>query len=329
MSAPIHPQNVIALVWDFDKTLIPGFMQDPIFVEFSIDAAQFWLEVNALPDYYRRFGVNVNPDNAYLNHLISYVVHGQMPHLTNAKLKELGAKIVFHPGLPDFFPYLSKVLSQVPDADRFDLRLEHYIVSAGLRQMIEGSAIRPFVEDIWASEFIETCAPPGFDPDVTLKLDENAQPAPHYPFLENGIMQIAVAYDNTSKTRALFEINKGSNKNSAIDVNASMRPEDRRVPFENMIYIADGPSDVPAFSVVRHNNGTAFAVYDDNQPQSLEQADNLRREGRVDHFGLTDYRPESATAQWLSLRVKQIALRIIEQRREALKKSVGIVPRHI
>ena len=327
MPTPIHPQNVIALVWDFDRTLIPGFMQDPIFREYGIDAAQFWREVNALPAYYKRLGINVSPDNAYLNHLITYTAHGHMPRLTNSKLRELGARIEFHPGLPDFFPHLQKVLGQVPDADRFELHLEHYIVSAGLREMIDGSAIRPFVEDIWASEFIEAPAHPGFDPDATLDLDESKSAASLFPV--EGISQIAVAYDNTSKTRALFEINKGSNKNSAIDVNATMRREDRRVPFENMIYIADGPSDVPAFSVVRHNGGTAFAVYDDDQPQSLEQADNLRKEGRVDHFGPADYRLESSTARWLSLRVRQIATAIIEQRRETLKKNVGTVPRHL
>jgi hypothetical protein len=328
MAAPIHPQNVIALVWDFDKTLIPGFMQDPIFNEYAIDKEQFWKEVNALPAYYKRLGVNVNPDNVYLNHLITYAVHGKMPQLTNAKLRELGSSVVFHPGLPDFFPHLQKLLAEVPDADRFELRLEHYIVSAGLKEMIEGSAIRPFVEDIWASEFIETSAYPGFDPDDTLDLDASAKRVPPYPLPEDGISQIAVAYDNTSKTRALFEINKGSNKNSAIDVNATMRAEDRRVPFENMIYIADGPSDVPAFSVVRHSGGTAFAVYDDNEPLGLEQADRLRKEGRVDHFGPADYRPESATARWLSLRVRQIAAAIIEQRRDALKKNLGAAPKH-
>ena len=96
--------------------------------------------------------------------MINYVAHGQMPRLTNAKLRELGSRIVFYPGLPGLFPQLQKTLSLVPDADRFELRLEHYIVSAGLRAMIEGSAIRQYVEDIWASEFIEGPAYPGFDP---------------------------------------------------------------------------------------------------------------------------------------------------------------------
>ena len=327
MPPPIHQQNVIALVWDFDKTLIPGFMQDPVFREYGIDDAQFWREVNALPAHYRKAGVTVSPDNAYLNHMITYAVHGRMPQLTNARLRELGAGIVFYPGLPGFFPYLQGVLKEVADADKFDLRLEHYIISAGLRELVLGSAIQPYVDGVWASEFIETPANPGFDSNAVDPPDGGPPAAPLFPM--GGISQIAVAYDNTSKTRALYEINKGSNKNPAIDVNATMRPEDRRVPFENMIYIADGPSDVPAFSVIRENKGTAYAVYDDESPSSLEQADNLRRDGRVDHFGPADYRPESSTARWLSLRVRKIAETIIGQRRDALKKNVGTAPRHL
>jgi len=336
MSMPLHPQNVIALVWDFDKTLIPGYMQDPIFEEYGVDAGVFWNEVNALPAYCLRFGVHMHPDNSYLNHLLTYVHHGKMPNLTNAKLRALGARIRFHPGLPDFFQSLKDELARVPEALRFDLKLEHYIVSTGLREMIEGSAIRPFVDGIWASEFLESPPPPGFDPHATLSLDEEHRTDQLFPV--HGISQIAVAYDNTSKTRALFEINKGSNKLPDIDVNARMRPEDRRVPFQHMVYIADGPSDVPAFSVLRQAGGTAYAVYpaDKSTPrssqesrQSLEQVERLRRDGRVDHFGPADYRPESPTADWLTMRVRQIALDIITERRAALKERVGVAPSHL
>ena len=318
---------MIALVWDFDMTLIPGVMQEPIFREYGIDGDQFWREVNALPEYYRRRGINVNPDNAYLNHLITYAAHDRLGRLTNAKLRELGAKIEFYQGLPEFFPYLQRVLGEVHDADRFELHLEHYVVSAGLKEMIMGSAIEPYVDGVWASEFIEAPAQPDFDPDATLDLGGRERGEELFPVEK--ISQIAIAYDNTSKTRALFEINKGSNKNPVIDVNATMRPEDRRVPFENMIYIADGPSDVPAFSLIRANRGTAFAVYDCGDAKGLEQADTLRKDGRVDYFGIADYRVESPTAQWLCMRVRQIAKTIIEQRREALKKSVGTAPKHL
>ncbi len=326
MSAPLHPQNVIAIIWDFDKTLIPGYMQDPIFAEFGIDGSAFWREVNALPTFFRKAGVNVHPDTCYLNHLLTYVHHGRMAGLTNARLRELGARIAFHQGLPGCLEALREEALKVPDAGRFELKLEHYIVSTGLREMIEGSAIRPHVEGIWASEFIESPPPPGYDaaacPEVSVA-------APDGLFQLNGISQIAVAYDNTSKTRAIFEINKGSNRDAGIDVNATMRGDDRRVPFRHMIYVADGPSDVPAFSVIRQNGGTAYAVYDEASEASLEQVERLRRDGRIDHFGPADFRPGSPTARWLGLRVRQIASAIIDQRRGALKERVGTAPRHL
>ena len=326
MTAPLHPQNVVAIIWDFDKTLIPGYMQDPVFQEFGIDGGAFWREVNALPAFFHQAGVNVHPDTCYLNHLLTYVHHGRMPGLSNARLRELGSRIPFHQGLPDCLDLLKAEAARVPDAGRFDLKVEHYIVSTGLREMIEGSAIRPYVEGIWASEFIEAPPAPGYD---TSSAPEVSGGGGSGLFEVGGISQIAVAYDNTSKTRAIFEINKGSNRDGSIDVNATMRPEDRRVPFRHMIYVADGPSDVPAFSVIRQNGGTAYAVYDEASEASLEQVERLRRDGRIDHFGPADYRAGSPTARWLGLRVRQITAAIVEQRKEALKERVGRAPRHL
>lgn len=325
MSA-IHPQNVIALIWDFDKTLIPGYMQDPIFGAYNVDGPSFWREVNALPGYFSHLGVNVHPDTAYLNHLLTYAQHGPMAGLTNARLRELGREIRFHQGLPELFPALREELKEVPEADRFELHLEHYIVSTGLKEMIEGSAIRPFVDGIWASEFIETPPQPGFNPRSTPSASTQQDGAlfPPHP-----ITQIAVAYDNTSKTRALFEINKGSNKDRDIDVNATMKAEDRRVPFQHMIYIADGPSDVPAFSVLKQNGGLAYAVYDDARADSLQQVERLREDGRVHHYGPADYRLGSPTSKWLGLKVRQIAEGIVARKKAALKEQVGRAPRHL
>jgi hypothetical protein len=283
--------------------------------------------VNALPAYFARQGIKMHPDTAYLNHLLTYVQHGRMPGLTNRRLRELGARIRFHPGLPEFFPRIKEALENAPEAQRFELRLEHYIVSTGLKEMVEGSAIRPYVEGIWASEFLESPPPPGFDPDATLDLDRLDQEGSLFPLSD--ISQIAVAYDNTSQTRALFEINKGSNSTPGIQVNAMMRQEDRRVPFPHMIYIADGPSDVPAFSVLRQNEGIGFAVYDPTNPLSLAQVDQMRRDGRIDHFGPADFRPGSATSDWLILQVQRIAAHIVAERQSALKARVGEAPRHL
>ena len=85
----IFLQNTIALIWDFDKTLSPIYMQQPLFDEFGVDGDDFWKEVNALPAYYRQAGITIHEETCYLGHLLSYVQHGTMKGLTNAKLEEL------------------------------------------------------------------------------------------------------------------------------------------------------------------------------------------------------------------------------------------------
>ncbi len=97
---------------------------------------------------------------------------------------------------------------------------------------------------VWACEFIEAHHPPGY-----------AKPEQRQLFPSREITALGYQIDNTSKTRALFEINKGTNKRPEIHVNSALPSDLRRVPFEHMIYVADGPSDVPAWSVVRANGG--------------------------------------------------------------------------
>lgn len=310
VSAPLNPQNVIAIVWDFDKTMIPGRMQDPLFEAYGVDGNEFFREANELPSFFARAGVHVHPDTSYLVHLLTYVRHGRLPGLTNAALRELGAQIPIRPNLPELLHALQAEVADTP------VVLENYIVSTGLREMIEGSAIRPSIEGVWASELIETPPPPGFDPAAS-------------PSIGHPLSAIAIAYDNTSKTRALFEISKGTNKDPRIDVNAAMRPEDRRVPFPHMIYVADGPSDVPAFSLVRARGGSTLAVFDPSSDSSFEQADRLQRDGRIDYFGPADFAAGSPTAKWLMLRVRGIAERIMRAREAAMSERVGQAPRHL
>src|SRR5690606_32240971 len=95
------------------------------------------------------------------------------------------------------------------------------------------------------------------------------------------------------------EINKGTNKNATIDVNSKIAREDRRVPFQNMVYVADGPSDVPVFSVVDANGGRTYAVYRPGSHREFSQAARLLEQGRVDAFGEADYSDGSHTAMWL------------------------------
>ncbi len=307
-------QNVIALIWDFDGTLSPDYMQKPLFEAYGINGEAFFAEVRRLPGYYGRAGIRVQRDTCYLGHLLSYVKDGKLPGLTNAKLRELGGKIRFFPGIPDFFQRLAAVVD-VPQFRQGDLRIEHYVVSSGLAELIRGSAVASKIEDIWACEFIEEPAPPG--------ADLSGAPTP------GSISQIAGFLDNTTKTRALFEINKGVNKLDSISVNDTIPEEERRVPFKNIIYIADGPSDIPSFSVVKKHGGLTYAVYAEDSDDQFAQAVALHDNGRVHAYGPADYRENSQTFKWLRLQVTKIAQRMMGDRRKALESRVGKGPIHL
>ena len=315
--AQVHGQNVIACVWDFDKTLIPGYMQTPLFEHYGIDENLFWNEVNSLPEVYAKRGLRVSADTIYLNHLLSYVKNGPLRGLTNEKLVELGAELEFCHGLPEFFGELSKI----PLSDEFsqyDFRLEHYIISTGLTHVVRGSKIAPFVEDIFACEFIESPLPPYFSKQTELFLP-----------LEPEITQIGMVVDNTIKTRYIFEINKGSNKNPAIEVNSALPHEDRRVPIDQMIYVADGPSDVPVFAVLKQWGGRTYAVYDPDNEKEFKQTCRLVETGRVHNNGPADYRSPSPTSQWLKHKVFEISREMVLKRENALRSRSTNPPHHL
>jgi hypothetical protein len=307
-------QNVIAIVWDFDKTLSPAYMQSPLFEAYGVDEARFWDEVRALPEYYLKAGVKLQEDTCYLGHLLSYVRHGRMPGLSNAKLREVGGGIPLYEGLPEFFERLQMLMEAKAFRDG-DLRLEHYIVSTGLEEMVRGSKVAAYVDDVWASVFIEEPAAPGFDPNVAPQGGE--------------ISQIAGFLDNTTKTRALFEINKGVNVNPDISVNDTIPEEERRVPFRNMIYVADGPSDIPSFSVVKEHGGATFAVYDPHSDGHYDRAASLHESKRVDMFGPASYLEGSETDKWLRRQVRRIAEGIMKDRKEKTASTVTPGPQHI
>jgi hypothetical protein len=318
MASTLFTQNIIACIWDFDKTLIPGYMQAPLFRRYGVDEAVFWAETNGLADNYRRRGYNISPEISYLNHLLTYVRAGPMAGLNNRILRECGAEIRFYPGLPKFLESSRAWAKAKPEYVKHELQLEHYIVSTGLAEMIRGSAIAPYVDSIWACEFIENPLQPGFLQQNEFGLEAAAE-----------IAQIGVMIDNTTKTRAIFEINKGTNKNPAIDVNAKVSPEDRRLPLQNIIYIADGPSDVPSFSVVKKGGGRTYAVYNPTVRAEFEQNDRLRAAGRIDHYGPADYTDGSPTVNWLHLQIEKICDRIVADRESAVAARVSRPPRHL
>jgi hypothetical protein len=318
MATTLFTQNIIACIWDFDKTLIPDYMQTPLFRYFGIDEPTFWAETNSLGEHYTRRGYHISSEIAYLNHILTHVLTGHMPRLNNQLLRKCGAEIEFYPGMPDFFDLSRGFVREKPEYQKHEIQLEHYIVSTGLAEMIRGSRAAPKVDGIWGCEFVENPLQPGF-----LRQGEFALTA------DAVIAQIGMVIDNTTKTKAIFEINKGTNKNPAIDVNSNIRPEDRRIPLMNMIYIADGPSDIPSFSVVKSGGGKAFAVYNPDSTPEFEQNDRLRQVGRIDHYGAADYTRNSPTSRWLRLQIHKICDRIVADREAAVAQRVSRPPRHL
>jgi hypothetical protein len=283
-----------------------------------VDEATFWAETNALAENYRKRGYNIAPEISYLNHLLTYVQAGNMAGLSNKILRECGAEIEFYPGLPEFFASSRAWVKAKPEYAKHEIQLEHYVVSTGLAEMVHGSALAPYIDTIWACEFIENPLQPGFLKQNEFPIEAAAE-----------IAQISVMIDNTTKTRAIFEINKGTNRNPAIDVNAKVTPEDRRIPLQNMIYIADGPSDVPSFSVVKKGGGRTYGVYNPSNKAEFEQNDRLRQNGRIDHYGPADYRENSPTANWLQLQIEKICDRIVTDREAAFASRIARPPRHL
>jgi hypothetical protein len=321
----LFTQNKIAIIWDFDKTLIPYDMQRQLFKHYGVDEDTFWQECNALPEYYRARGYElVSRDQMYLLHILSYVKAGRFKGLNNSLLRQFGAELTFFEGLPDLFRTLQEhVRTSNPEFRIHDIAVEHYVVSNGLRQIILGSAIAPYLDGVWACEYLEDAPGPGYLAPGYQESGDGVRPDGH-----REISQIIYAVDNTTKTRAIFEINKGSNVHAEIDVNAAIPHDDRRIPFANMIYVADGPSDVPVFSVVNQNGGKTLGVYAPGSQFDFRKANDLQRHGRVQAIAPADYRPSSQAYLWLVTAVEEIAEQIVSGKRSTLAQRVGRPPSH-
>lgn len=297
--------DVIAVVWDFDKTLVDGYMQDPIFAEYGVNPRDFWDETNREVERLQGKGMWVNPDTFYLNYFLRKIKDGSFKGLNNDRLEKLGDKIRFYPGVEEFFPALQSVINDNETFRTYEIKLEHYIVSTGFRRMIEGSRIKRYTKKIWGCELLE---------------DNQGVPS-----------EIGYSIDNTTKTRAIFEISKGVGieDRENIDVNTKMKEEDRRVHFVNMVYVADGPSDVPAFSLIRKYGGSTFGVYPKGNKEALKQIDRLSKDGRVQMYAEADYRKDSTAYLWLINTVETMANKIVSAKQEGLKKYGAGTPSHL
>jgi haloacid dehalogenase-like hydrolase len=278
-------QNSIALVYDYDQTLSPFYMQDDvIFPAFGINAKKFWERCEYLV---RTEGYD--NELAYMKCLLDYLA---MDRPTNQQLKQLGAKMRLYKGLPEMFEEFNlDLLEQHHSAA--GIRVDHFVVSSGLKVLIEGSKLRPYLREVFGCEYAE-------DPEGRISFPRRV-------------------ISHTQKTQYLFRINKGL-LDMAQDVNDHMPDEARPVPFPNMIYIGDGPTDVPCFAIMRKNGGHAIAVYNPDDPTraSFKKCYDLSTHAdRVRHIAPSDYRRGSHLRLLLEEIVRDIADRILANRQGA------------
>ena len=218
-------QPIVAFLYDFDKTLCTTDMQDYAFIpSLGMTPAEFWAEANGFGRRNRMDGIL-----AYMYTMLREAARRNRP-FTRTDLVEKGRSIVLFPGVEDWFRRINDFGAGQ------GVQVEHYIISSGLREIIEGSSISGEFKEIYASEFY---------------YDESGVPV--WPKL---------AVNFTAKTQFVYRINKGVlDVSNDRDLNASMPDDSKRVPFTSMIYMGDGLSDVPCMKMMRAYGGQAIAVY--------------------------------------------------------------------
>jgi hypothetical protein len=290
------PQTLIAIVYDYDQTLSPNYMQDEvIFPHFGIDAKRFWKHCGELVNEH-----GYDNELAYMKALLDYL---EIDRPTTARLRELGAKLQFFPGLPEMFEeFRAGLLS--PHFEAHGIKVEHYIISSGLKALIDGSRLAKYVRAIFGCEFAE-------DREGRISFPKRV-------------------ISHTQKTQFLFRINKGLLDMSQ-DVNDHMPADLRPVPFPHIIYVGDGPTDVPCFTVVRQHGGNAIAVYNPADPtrNSFQKCYQLSSQAdRVRHIAPADYRSGSHLRLLLEQMVQDIAMKIVERRARDVEANIVRAPKH-
>lgn len=246
-------QPIVAIMYDFDKTLCTKDMQEYGFIPaLGMSAAEFWKEAAELTD-------SEEMDNvlAYMFKMVEKARDNKVK-VKPKTFHKLGKEVEFFEGVATWFDRINKYGKDI------GVKVEHYIVSSGIKEIIEGTKIAKYFKRIYACEFM---------------YDHNGT-----------IIWPKCAVNYTTKTQFLFRINKGVLKvdnKSAEKLNQYTPEDDRRVPFRNMIYIGDGLTDVPCMKLVKNNGGQSIAVYD--QQKGKLAAQELKKDNRVNYVIEADY----------------------------------------
>lgn len=241
---------VVAICYDFDKTLSPDDMQAQGFIQsVGYDVAEFWQESNSLAE-----NNDMDQNLAYMFKMMD-AAEGRVL-FTRETLLKCGAQVRLFPGVEDWFQRIREY------GEANGVIVEHYIISSGLKEMIEGTAIAGEFEKIYASAFFYN--------------DKNVAKWP------------AQVVNYTNKTQFLFRIEKGVLDINDPGVNEAFAPEDIRVPFRNMIYIGDSDTDIPCMKLVNSYGGHSIGVYNTDTLDKTKVY-KMMREGRIKYYAPADY----------------------------------------
>lgn len=267
-----NKKTLVAIMYDFDKTLSTKDMQEFTFIP-SLgyeNARTFWSEVDQVT------GENMDSILSYM-YMMLRKANEKNVSITEKEFVKLGKDVELYPGVETWFKDINKI------GKKYNLEIEHYIISSGLEEIIRGTKISKYFKRIYACKFMY-----------------DANHVAIWP---------ATVVNYTTKTQYIYRINKGIlDLGVANDrlLNKSMPEEEKRIPFERMIYIADGVTDVPCMKLVKGNGGKSIAVYNPESSAS-SSAVELAEDGRVDFIAPADYNKDSKLFKIVSSILKHIS----------------------
>lgn len=245
---------VLAICYDFDKTLSPDDMQAQGYIQsVGYDVGEFWRQTDVLAKQNE-----MDQNLAYMYMMVREAVGNLV--FSRKTLAEYGSHVTLFPGVEDWFSRIREY-----GAER-GVIVEHYIISSGLREMIEGTRVAGEFEKIYASSFY---------------------------YNERGVaVWPAQVINYTNKTQFLFRISKGVLEPNDPAVNDPVAPEELRVPFRNMVYIGDSDTDIPCMKLVNSNGGHSIGVYN-SETKDKSKVHKMLRDRRIKYFVPADYREGS------------------------------------